>query len=87
MLAGTLPERALGIALTAALAAILLHSFVDFNLYVPANAMLVVWIAGITEGLRFTVRKTARVGATVFVEAEPVHHISTHVPRSPSVTK
>jgi len=27
--------------------AILLHSFVDFNLYVPSNAMLLAWIAGI----------------------------------------
>jgi hypothetical protein len=25
----------------------MLHSFVDFNLYIPANAMLLAWIAGI----------------------------------------
>jgi hypothetical protein len=29
-----------------------LHSLVDFNLYVPANAMLLAWIAGLTEALR-----------------------------------
>ncbi|MBI1896300.1 MAG: O-antigen ligase family protein [Acidobacteria bacterium] len=32
-----------------ALAAILLHSFVDFNLYIPANALLLSWIAGISS--------------------------------------
>jgi hypothetical protein len=34
-------------ACTGSFAAILLHSFVDFNLYIPANAMLLAWIAGI----------------------------------------
>lgn len=33
-----------------ALAAIALHSLVDFNLYKPANAMVVAWIAGIATG-------------------------------------
>ena len=36
----------LAIACAAALTAILLHSFVDFNLYVPANGMLAAWVAG-----------------------------------------
>jgi hypothetical protein len=35
-----------------ALAAILLHSLVDFNLYIPANAMLLAWIAGMVVGNR-----------------------------------
>ncbi len=30
--------------------AILLHSFVDFNMYVPANAMTLAWTAGIAAG-------------------------------------
>ncbi|MGH9679699.1 MAG: O-antigen ligase family protein, partial [Candidatus Acidiferrales bacterium] len=41
------PEvRYFAVACAGALAAILLHSFVDFNLYIPANAMLLAWIAG-----------------------------------------
>lgn len=39
-------ERYFAIACAASFCAILLHSFVDFNLYVPANAMLFAWIAG-----------------------------------------
>jgi hypothetical protein len=34
------------VACTGALAAILLYSLADFNLYIPANAMLLEWIAG-----------------------------------------
>jgi O-antigen ligase len=48
--------RALGLACTGALAAILLHSLVDFNLYVPANAMLLTWIAALAAGLTFSWR-------------------------------
>ena len=33
------------------LAAILLHSTVDFNLYIPANVMDLMWIAGMTAAL------------------------------------
>jgi O-antigen ligase len=40
-------EHALAVGCIAALAAILIHSFVDFNLYVPANAMTMAWISGI----------------------------------------
>jgi len=46
-------ERYLGIACVGSLTAIVLHSLVDFNLYIPANAMLVAWVAGIAEGLEF----------------------------------
>ena len=42
------PEsRFLAIACIGAMAAIGLHSMVDFNLYVPANAMLLAWICGV----------------------------------------
>jgi O-antigen ligase len=46
-------ERFLMIACTGSLTAILLHSFVDFNLYVPANAIVLAWVGGIAiTGLR-----------------------------------
>jgi len=44
--------RYFAVAGAGALAAILLHSLADFNLYIPANAMLLAWIAGMTAGLR-----------------------------------
>lgn len=44
-------KRYFALACAGALAAILLHSTVDFNLYVPANAMVLLWIAGMTAGL------------------------------------
>ncbi len=40
-------RRYMALAASGALAAILLHSLVDFNLYIPANGMLVAWIGGI----------------------------------------
>ncbi|MDQ6664107.1 MAG: O-antigen ligase family protein [Acidobacteriota bacterium] len=43
--------RSLSVACTAALGAILIHSLVDFNLYIPANAMEVAWIAGVAVAL------------------------------------
>ena len=45
-------EHALAVACTCSLAAILLHSIVDFNLYVPANALMLAWISGISVSLR-----------------------------------
>jgi O-antigen ligase len=44
-------ERNFAVACVGSLAAILLHSLVDFNLYIPANAMLLAWIAGMTVGM------------------------------------
>jgi O-antigen ligase len=49
--------RCFAVACAGALAAILLHSLADFNLYIPANAMLLAWIAGMTAGLRFQVSR------------------------------
>jgi len=40
-------NRWLAIACIGALAAIGLHSFADFNLYIPANALLLAWISGV----------------------------------------
>jgi O-antigen ligase len=48
--------RYFAVACAGALAAILLHSLADFNLYIPANAMLLAWIAGMTAGLRWNCR-------------------------------
>ncbi len=45
---GSADGRHLAIACVASMTAILLHSFVDFNMYVPANGMLFAWIAGIS---------------------------------------
>jgi O-antigen ligase len=45
-------RRYLALACCGSLAALMLHSFVDFNIYVPANAMLAGWVGGVAEGLR-----------------------------------
>ena len=42
--------RWLALACTGALVAIFIHSAADFNLYVPANAMLLAWICGLAAG-------------------------------------
>jgi O-antigen ligase len=44
--ARSVDERYLSIACLAAMTAILLHSVVDFNMYVPANGFAFAWIAG-----------------------------------------
>ena len=44
--------RYFAVAGAGALAAILVHNLADFNLYIPANAMLLAWIAGMTAGFR-----------------------------------
>lgn len=40
-------RRLLLVACVGAFVAILLHSFVDFNMYIPANGMTLAWIAGL----------------------------------------
>lgn len=42
-----LEHRLLAAACAASLAGMALHSFLDFNTYIPANAMTLAWIAGI----------------------------------------
>jgi len=49
--------RYLGLASMGALTAMAIHSFTDFNLHIPANAMLLAWIAGLTAGLEFLSRR------------------------------
>jgi len=44
-------DRYWAVACTGALAAIGMHSLADFNLYLPANAMLLAWVAGMTAAV------------------------------------
>jgi len=44
-------ERILAMACLGAFAALLLHSTVDFSLYIPANVLLLAWLAGIACSL------------------------------------
>jgi len=46
-----LSVKYLGIACLGALVAICVHSFTDFNLYIPANAMFLAWIGGVIASL------------------------------------
>ena len=43
--------RWVGVGCAGALSAMLAHSAFDFNLYVPANAIVFAWIAGISAAL------------------------------------
>src|ERR1035437_5778548 len=45
-------SRYVSLACAGSFAAIGIHSLVDFNLYIPANAMLLAWIAGISAAPR-----------------------------------
>jgi O-antigen ligase len=67
---GDSPTRYSAIASLASLLAILIHSFTDYNLYIPANAMLVAWVSGIAAGLRFGSRES-------FMTSREKHHRST----------
>jgi len=52
------PEaRHFAVACVGALTAIALHSLTDFNLYIPANAMLLAWISGITMSFQLRAAK------------------------------
>jgi hypothetical protein len=42
-------RRLLLVACTGSFVAIGIHSIVDFNLYIPANAMILAWIGGIAS--------------------------------------
>jgi len=49
-------ERFISIGCIGSLTAILLHSLVDFNMYVPANALAVAWIGGMAS-MRLRVKR------------------------------
>lgn len=46
-------DHYLAMACAASLIAITLHATVDFNFYIPSNAMLTAWVAGIAGALEF----------------------------------
>jgi O-antigen ligase len=54
--------RYVAIACAGSLTAIAVHSLVDFNLYIPANGMLVVWIAALSEAVVFFHKLRRTVG-------------------------
>lgn len=61
--AHSVDERDLAIACLASMIAMLLHSVVDFNMYVPANGLVFAWIAGMAGvNLRRTPRRQAERG-------------------------
>ena len=63
--------RYVAIACLSALVGILIHSFTDFNLYIPANGMLVAWIAGVIGSLSFTSLKVAPGSSVRSQETRP----------------
>ncbi len=50
----------LAIACATALVALAVHSLTDFNLYIPANAMLAAWVAGIAGALEVAPERVLR---------------------------
>ena len=50
-------SRFLALACVGAMVAVLIHSLVDFNLYIPANAVLLAWISGMSAGWTIRSRK------------------------------
>lgn len=69
------PEgRFLAIGCIGAMAAMGLHSVVDFNLYVPANAMLLAWIGGVglSIGRGRSARERLGGGLPVTIDVRPV---------------
>jgi putative inorganic carbon (hco3(-)) transporter len=76
------PEaRYFAVACVGALSTIVLHSLADFNLYIPANAMLLAWIAGMTvsNGSReSTMRAREQLGHPNVITAEMPEVVSLH---------
>ena len=58
---GSAETRWAGLACLAAVVAILIHSAVDFNLYVPANGATFAWICGMAAGLTPSHRRRRRI--------------------------
>jgi len=52
--------RYLGLGYAGAFAAIAIHSLADFNLYIPANALLLAWISGIAASLTLSPERPGR---------------------------
>ena len=54
--------RYIAIGCVGALIAILIHSYTDLNLYIPANGMLLAWIVGVVASLNFTAPRVVARG-------------------------
>jgi O-antigen ligase len=57
-------DRALAAGVFGAFTAIALHSLTDFNLHIPANAMIVAWIGGIASSVELSSSQGAEFHAT-----------------------
>jgi O-antigen ligase len=75
----TAPEtRLLALACLGSISAILIHSLVDFNLYIPANAIVFSWVLGIAAALPLLAERsiawtpTANLFQVLEVEAHAV---------------
>ncbi len=66
----TFQGRCLAVACIAAFAAIGLHSIADFNLYIPANSMLLAWIAGVAGGVILSSHPTSSPKVVELVTAD-----------------
>ena len=76
------PEaRYFAVACVGALSAIAVHSLEDFNLYIPANAMLLAWIAGVAVAVgprESTMRARERLGHPNVTRVEMPDVVSIH---------
>ena len=67
-------RRCLALACVGSIAAIAVHSVADFNLYLPANAMLLAWVLGIASALEFTREPSSlgeRIGLSQVIDVTP----------------
>ncbi len=57
--------RALALASLASMGALLLHSLVDFNTYIPANAFAISWVAALGISAMYSSKPRVRAGTVV----------------------
>jgi O-antigen ligase len=58
-------RTALAIGCCGSMAAVLIHAFIDFAFYIPANAMAMAWLGGMATGLDSQVLNRSREGILV----------------------
>jgi hypothetical protein len=63
--------RALGAACVASMIALLLHSIVDFNSYIPSNAFSFAWVSGLAVAAMFSSRPVGQP-ASIVVDAKVI---------------
>ncbi len=67
-------RRLLTVGVTGSIVAIGLHSLVDFNMYIPANAMTLAWIVGLGSA-HITVYKRSEETPGAIMSAERAHFV------------